>query len=206
MLRLTADDSVLLGTDDVTVTVNPQAPPNTFIDDDGHLFENDIEWLAAEGITKGCNPPTNNKFCPNDIVTRGEMAVFLVRAMDYTDNGGGNLFTDDDGKFYEGAANRNAAAGITVGCAPELYCGELRIPRGQMAAMLSRALDLPNTVNDFFSDDDDSIFEGAINRIAEAGITKGCNPPANTKYCPWDLVTRGQMAGFLKRVLDLINP
>jgi hypothetical protein len=60
-------------------------------------------------------------------------------------------------------------------------------------------------VNDFFSDDEHSIFEEAINRIAEAGITKGCNPPANTKYCPGDLVTRGQMAGFLKRVLDLIN-
>ena len=39
-------------------------PLPSFIDDDGHLFENAIEWLANEGITKGCNPPVNDKFCP----------------------------------------------------------------------------------------------------------------------------------------------
>ena len=41
-------------------------PGGTFTDDDGHIFEGAIEAIAAEGITKGCNPPTNNKFCPND--------------------------------------------------------------------------------------------------------------------------------------------
>ena len=61
-------------------------PGGTFTDDDGHIFEVAIEAIAAEGITKGCNPPTNDKFCPNDKVTRGEMAVFLVRAKGYTDN------------------------------------------------------------------------------------------------------------------------
>ncbi len=65
-----------------------------FIDADNNIFENAIEWLADRGITKGCNPPANTKFCPNDFVTRGEMAVFLVRALDYTDNGGGNLFSN----------------------------------------------------------------------------------------------------------------
>ncbi|MCH8143006.1 MAG: S-layer homology domain-containing protein, partial [Proteobacteria bacterium] len=81
-------------------------PGGTFIDDDGHIFEGAIEAIAAEGITKGCNPPVNDKFCPNDKVTRGEMAVFLVRAMGYKDNGGGNLFIDDDGLFYENAADK----------------------------------------------------------------------------------------------------
>jgi hypothetical protein len=32
-----------------------------------------------------------------------------------------------------------------------------------------------------------------------AGVTLGCNPPTNDEYCPDDLVTRGQMAAFLKR-------
>ncbi|MCH7901901.1 MAG: S-layer homology domain-containing protein [Acidobacteria bacterium] len=56
-------------------------PLPSFIDDDGHLFENAIEWLANEGITKGCNPPVNDKFCPDDFVTRGQMAAFLKRAL-----------------------------------------------------------------------------------------------------------------------------
>ena len=85
---------------------NGLPPGGTFVDDDGHIFEGAIEAIAAEGITSGCNPPTNDKFCPNDKVTRGEMAVFLVRAMGYSDNGGGNLFVDDDGFFYENSADR----------------------------------------------------------------------------------------------------
>ena len=53
-----------------------------FTDTDGSVFEADIDWLAAEGITKGCNPPNNDKFCPDGQVTRGQMAAFLVRALE----------------------------------------------------------------------------------------------------------------------------
>ena len=35
-----------------------------------------IEQLAAEGITSGCG---NGNYCPEDPVTRAQMAVFLVR-------------------------------------------------------------------------------------------------------------------------------
>ncbi|MEA3509890.1 MAG: S8 family serine peptidase, partial [Actinomycetota bacterium] len=81
VLRLTADDGALTDSADVTITVNPQPPPpDFFIDDDDSVFEADIEWMAAEGITKGCNPAEGNtKFCPDDRVTRGQMAAFLVR-------------------------------------------------------------------------------------------------------------------------------
>ena len=44
-----------------------------------HVFRNDIEWLAATGVTKGCNPPDNTKFCPDKPVTRGQLAAFLHR-------------------------------------------------------------------------------------------------------------------------------
>ena len=53
-----------------------------FTDDDGSVFERDIEWLAANGITFGCNPPTNDNYCPNGNVTRGQMAAFLHRLAD----------------------------------------------------------------------------------------------------------------------------
>ena len=64
---------------------------NPFVDDDDSIFEADIERLAAAGITKGCNPPTNDRFCPDGTVTRGQMAAFLVRALKYTDDGGGRV-------------------------------------------------------------------------------------------------------------------
>ena len=48
----------------------------------GHLFEDDIEWLASVDVTRGCNPPTNSLYCPDDSVTRGQMAAFLHRMSD----------------------------------------------------------------------------------------------------------------------------
>jgi len=42
-------------------------------------FAADIDWLAAAGITKGCNPPVNDLFCPSANVTREQMAAFMHR-------------------------------------------------------------------------------------------------------------------------------
>lgn len=54
----------------------------TFVDDDNSIFENDIEWMADNAITFGCNPPANDRYCPNDNVTRGQMAAFMHRLAD----------------------------------------------------------------------------------------------------------------------------
>ncbi len=52
-----------------------------------------------------------------------------------------------------------------------------------------------------FTDDNGIVHEPNIEAIAAAGITFGCNSPASTRYCPYDSVTRGQMAAFLNRAL-----
>ncbi|MFP3914456.1 MAG: S-layer homology domain-containing protein [Actinomycetota bacterium] len=180
-------------------------PDGTFVDVDGSTFTDEIDWLAAEGVTRGCNPPTNDRFCPDDPVTRGQMAAFLVRAMGYTDAGGGDLFTDDDGSTFESDIDRLATAGVTVGCNPpanDRFCPDDPVTRGQMAAFLVRALSLSDPgAGDLFTDDDGSTFESDIDRLATAGVTVGCNPPANDRFCPDDPVTRGQMAAFLYRAL-----
>ena len=67
-----------------------------------------------------------------------------------------------------------------------------------MAAFLDRALHLPATATDYFTDDDGTTFEGNINRLAASGITTGCT----ATFCP-TAVTRGQMAAFLDRALNL---
>ena len=50
-----------------------------FVDDDGNDFEESINKLAAHGITEGCNPPANDNYCPDENITRGQMATFFVR-------------------------------------------------------------------------------------------------------------------------------
>lgn len=54
-----------------------------FTDDDDSIFEAHIEWMADAGVTAGCNPPTNDNFCPNDNVNRGQMAAFMRRFAQY---------------------------------------------------------------------------------------------------------------------------
>src|SRR5690554_4656885 len=71
-----------------------------------------------------------------------------------------------------------------------------------MAAVLVRAFDLPAASEDPFVDTQESVFVDDIARLAAAGVTRGCNPPANDRFCPDDPVTRGQMAAFLKRALS----
>jgi len=186
-----------------SATVTPHVL-NPFVDDDGSIFEPDIEWLAEEGITKGCNPPVNNMFCPDDSVTRGQMAAFLVRALGLTVQLD-DPFTDDDGSIFEADIERLAAAGITRGCNPpvnNMFCPDDSVTREQMAAFLVRALGYTDAGSgDLFIDDDSSIFEADIERLAAAGVTRGCNPPANDMFCPSNVVTRGQMAAFLHRAL-----
>lgn len=177
----------------------------TFCDDEGSIFENDIEAIAAAGITQGCNPPVNNKYCPTEYVTRGVMAAFIVRALNLS--GSGNVdFIDDNNSIFENDIEILANAGITKGCNPPantMFCPDDYVTREVMAAFMSRALGLTDTGGIDFVDDNNSIFETEIERLAHEGITKGCNPPANTMFCPKDYVTRGVMAAFLARALDL---
>jgi D-alanyl-D-alanine carboxypeptidase/FG-GAP-like repeat/S-layer homology domain len=178
-----------------------------FYDDEDNIFTSAIDRLGASGITHGCNPPFNDAFCPQDPVTRGQMAAFLVRALGYTEDGGGNQFTDDNASVFESAIDRLATAGVTRGCNPPAnnrFCPDDPVTRGQMAAFLVRALGYTNDGGgNQFIDDNASVFESAIDRLATAGVTLGCNPPANTRFCPDQPVTRGQMAAFLTRALDL---
>jgi hypothetical protein len=116
------------------------AGDDLFRDDDTSIFEADIDRLATAGVTLGCDADGN--FCPNDPVTRGQMAAFLVRAFGYTDGAGDDLFRDDDTSIFEADIDRLARAGITRGCDDRQFCPGDLVTRGQMAAFLNRALGL----------------------------------------------------------------
>ena len=120
-----------------TLGLSPSAV-DAFDDDDGSFFEDEINALAAAGITTGTSPTT---YSPADCVTRGQMAQFLTRAFSVPASGV-DAFSDDDGTSAEPAINAIAAAGVTVGTTPDTFSpGEL-VTRGQMASFLARSLGL----------------------------------------------------------------
>jgi len=62
--------------------VSPAPVTATFADvPTNHLFFQYIQALASSGITAGCTAPPNPNFCPDAPLTRGQMAVFLSRAL-----------------------------------------------------------------------------------------------------------------------------
>lgn len=174
------------------------AAPSTsdpFTDIASSKFRTDIRWIAAENITYGC---TETRYCPDGLVLRDQMATFLRRAMDLS-GASKSYFNDIRYNKHADSINRAAEADITYGCDASRYCPSGKVTRAQMASFLARALDLPPAKRDHFWDDRGSRHEDAINRVADAGITYGC---ASGRYCPDGLVTRGQMAAFLRRSFE----
>jgi DNA-binding beta-propeller fold protein YncE len=117
---------------------------DSFVDDTGSVHEDAINAIAAVGITLGCNPPLNDQFCPEDAVTRAQMASLLVRGFGLAP-GPVDAFVDDTGSVHEDDINSLAAVGITLGCNPPLndqFCPTRPVTREEMASLLGRALEL----------------------------------------------------------------
>ena len=170
------------------------AKTSPFWDAEASPFYPDILWIAQRQITLGCG---GGRFCPAIAVAREQMASFLVRALSLPPSGN-NHFDDDAGNIHEADINSLADAGITLGCAPRRFCPGNAVSRAEMASFLVRALRLPPSGRDWFVDDNGSLHEADINALAERGITRGCG---DRVYCPGSVVTREQMAAFLRRAL-----
>ena len=166
-----------------------------------------IDALAAAGITVGCSTETL-RYCPDNPVTRAQMATFLVRALNLPAAAPAGFADVDPHSTHAANIDALAAAGITVGCSTETlrYCPDNPVTRAQMATFLVRALNLPAAAPAGFADvDPHSTHAANIDALAAAGITVGCSTET-LRYCPDNPVTRAQMATFLVRALDLPPP
>jgi IPT/TIG domain/S-layer homology domain len=103
-----------------------------------------IEALFEAGITGGCG---NGNYCPNNPVTRQQMAVFLLKALH------GSTFVPPacNGDFgdvpcpsqFADWIEQLAAEAITGGCGGGNYCPLNPVRRDQMAAFLYNTFDFP---------------------------------------------------------------
>lgn len=157
--------------------------------------KSDIDWMADEGLTAGCDPDLG-LFCPKDKLTRGVLARYLRVLLNLAE--GPDAFTDDTGSPFEADINALAAAGITTGCGGGKYCPTAVVTRGELAILLQSAFAFPAGPN-AFSDDAGTAWESAANALAAANVTSGCG---GGKYCGTGEVTREVVASFLHRAWD----
>jgi cytochrome c peroxidase len=103
----------------------------------GDVFCGFIEKLAADGITGGCG---GGNFCPNDPVSRGQMAVFIEAAAGNQGGVCGGRFGDVDPLSpLCGFIERLADDGITGGCGSGVFCPNDPVTRAQMAVFIASA-------------------------------------------------------------------
>lgn len=185
------------------------APFGTFVDDDGNPHEPMIEAIADAGITNGCatDPPM---YCPADIVTRAEMAAFLLRADGESPRAtyAGYFVDVPSDAWYAGHVERLYELGLTTGCDtdPLRFCPTAGVLRSEMAAFLIRLLgeegNLPKLQGYFVDVPADAWFRPYVEHLYDLDVTKGCaTSPA--RFCPFSPVLRDQMASFLARALGL---
>ena len=164
-----------------------------------------VKSLAAQGVFEGTE--CEEGFCPGQPLLRREMAVWLTRALEGSDEATDHdsRFTDvEDDDWQTPYIERMADLGITTGCRsdPPQFCPDSPVNRGQMASFLTRALDLPPAVPAGFTDvAPENAHVDTINRLYAARVTTGCQPEP-LRFCPSQSVTRAQMAAFIYRALE----
>jgi subtilisin family serine protease len=103
-----------------------------------------IEQLAADGITSGCG---GGNYCPSGLVTRAEMAIFLIRAthgIAFVPPTATGIFADVPvGSFGANFIEQLAADGVTAGCGGGNYCPGANITRAETAILFVKAFNLP---------------------------------------------------------------
>jgi uncharacterized delta-60 repeat protein len=165
-----------------------------------------IMAIYDAGITTGCSQNPLN-YCPEDYVSREQMAAFIVRAaegeppLNYCDTG--VPFPDVSSDMWSCRyIRRLKELGITTGYQDGTYGPYDDVPREQMAAFIVRAvegeplLDYCDSGSLFTDVTSDMWSCRYIKRLYELAITTGYG---DGRYGPYDLVTRAQMAAFLSR-------
>jgi hypothetical protein len=109
---------------------------DAFGDDNGSVHERDINRLAYAGITVGCG---EGNYCPDEPMTRAQMASMFARAFKLTAGADIDHFGDDDGSVHEQNINCIAQAGITLGCGENQFCPDGLMLREQLAAFFQQA-------------------------------------------------------------------
>lgn len=154
----------------------PATTTDYFGDDTGNTHEANINAVALAGISLGCG---GGNYCPNDPVSRDQMASFLARALDLADSSM-NWFTDDEGNTHEANINKVADAGISLGCGTDLYCPDDPVTRAQMGSFLARALGLPTVVVPareitFAGEELDFLTEAELSTTCDLAVSGTCN-------------------------------
>jgi hypothetical protein len=195
--------------------------PQTFADVlPTHSYYNDIEILYANGLTAGCST-SPLKFCPDQIMNRGESAVFMLRAnfgSSFLPTPPTHIFKDDwtKGTWAKPWAEAMYFNGLSAGCSssPLKYCPWDQIPREQAVIFALRmkygtSYIPPAATGTLFADLADVNYYATswAEQAYKDGLIPNCGMSGGKpKICSKALVSRGLGAYMIVRAKNLTMP
>ncbi|RXZ82924.1 DNRLRE domain-containing protein [Paenibacillaceae bacterium] len=180
----------------------------TFADVSGHWAQAQIESLASKLLVKG---RTNDRFAPNDDITRAEFAALVSRAAGLTP-AATDIYTDVlPGDWYAGAVGAATAAGIVNGAGQSQFRPDDPITREQMAVMVMRMMafagysaDADMVLLNGFSDSD-SVNSYARQALAQAVALKIVNGVSEQQLAPQKQASRAEAVMMIERMLKQMH-
>lgn len=155
--------------------------------------------------TIGIGGCSSTNFCPDDPLTRAQMAN-LLSALDGASFTAPYYATFQDvvwNHWAFEAVEEQTAKGVFYGCNTNEFCPDGPITWAYGAVLLQRALEIPPAYPDYatFADIPHHHWAfGAIEAVAGRELVKGCS---TTHYCPAELMSRAQAAVVLVRAFGL---
>lgn len=170
-----------------------------------------VSFIAARGITLGKG---NEKYSPEDMLTRGEFIVFLMRAYDIRpDENPKDNFADAGNTYYTNYLAKAKQLGISIGVGNNIFAPNKAITRQEMFTLLYNALKVINQLPEMDNSDVDSQRKSlldftdneqiapwareAMELLVERGIVNG----NAGKLTPTRKSTRAQMAQVLYNIM-----
>lgn len=80
---------------------------------ESNQFHGSITWMSENEVTRGCNPPDNDEYCPDEDVSREQMASFM-RRLAQTEGNVGDQVTDSSDQITIDADTGIEVASIEV--------------------------------------------------------------------------------------------
>lgn len=166
----------------------------------------DVQYMAARGIMNGYS---NLTFGVNDLLTREQMAVILVRSFNIPIPPATGIFSDvPTSSVYAPYIEALYNSGITSGCSasPKLYCPQGYVTNEQMAIfslrgwkMINPSITEINSQIPHYTDVPQGYWAYIyIEGLQFNGVTHYCQV---NKFCPTANIKRGESAHILNQIL-----
>lgn len=183
----------------------PRSFEGAFWDDDELEIAEVADLLVSWGLLSGCGP-YGLELCPDEVLTGAAAKRVLSEAL------GVDVEPVDYLPYEQAPAIRHytfeaqVAYEATLGCGVLSYCPNRPITRGELAAILTGALELEETDADYFFDDDGHFAEASINALVADGVLDICAASGPPPFEPARPVTRAELIESIAKALELIPP